>query len=386
MTEARHSLLQNEPGAPYSSEVPLDVSIELTGRCNLRCRHCFNESGPESGNELPLARIEALLDEMQAWGARTVRLTGGEPTVHPRFREIVDACARRRIGIGLNTNGIFGAAMLDYLKTAPIDVFFVSIDGLEENNDAIRGSGTFRRAVATCAALKAAGRNVIVGFHVGEGNRADVPGLAAVAAELGVDFKVAPLRPVGRAARELPRQLIQPRNFYGVVRELTALRRVHPHIRIYTDFDLLEGSAEAECGYSPERQSCGAGRTLMNVRSDGAISPCSFFDSLGPDFEAGNIHDDSAREVWQRPTTFEAFRIQQKSGECRSCGFYQSRCRGGCPAIAYSTTGHLDALDPTCFADLIEPYDAGPAVEPIPPLPFCRFVTPPETEDPCTTS
>jgi MoaA/NifB/PqqE/SkfB family radical SAM enzyme len=266
-------LLHGPPVAAYYSEVPRDVGIEITGRCNLRCRHCFNDSGPDSPHELALERIEALLDEVKSWGVREVRISGGEPTVHPHFREVVEACRRRGVGIGLNSNGIYTAEMLDYLKRALIAIFFISIDGLEANNDAIRGRGTFRRAVETCRELKTAGQKVMINFHVGEGNCGDVPGLVALAAGLRVDLKVAPLRPVGRAARELPPFLIQPRNYYTVVRELTRLRRVYPHIRIFTDFDVLDGPPSSDCARDPGRASCKAGRTLINVRSDGAIKP-----------------------------------------------------------------------------------------------------------------
>ena len=349
------SLLRNPPAEPSFTATPREVSIEITGRCNLRCRHCFNESSPAHPNELSLERLEVLLNEVQSWGVRSVRITGGEPTVHRGFREVVEACRRRGIGIGLNTNGIYGPEMLDYLKTAPIEIFFVSLEGLEANTDAIRGAGVFRHAVETCRHLKAAGQKVMISFHVGEGNLGDVPGLVALAAELGVDLKVSPLRPVGRALRELPASLIQPANFHAVIRELTRLRRVHPHIRIYTDFDVLDGPPSSDCARDPDRTSCKAGRSLLNVRSDGSINPCAFFDRLGEGFSAGNIHRESATDVWQRSTTFQAFRVHQKSDTCQGCGFYQRRCNGGCPAVSFAVTGHLDTLDPTCFAHLVQP-------------------------------
>lgn len=375
-------VLHNKPTQPYYTPVPRDVSLEITGRCNLRCRHCFNESGPGHPHELPLEQIEAFLDEVQTWGVRFMRISGGEPTVHRQFREVVAACRQRGIGIGLNTNGVYPPEMLEYLKSAPIEVFFVSLDGLEANNDAIRGAGTFRRAVETCRQLKAGGQKVIVGFHVGEGNRGDVPGLIALVAELGIDLKVAPLRPVGRAVRELPQSLIQPRNFYTVIRQITRLRRDYPQIHIYTDFDLLDGPALSDCFPDPSRASCKAGRSLINVRSDGTINPCAFFDNWDEEFAAGNIYHDSATAVWQDPETFHALRVQQKSDTCQGCGFYKTRCNAGCPAITYAASGHIDALDPTCFADLIEPESFADLDDPVPPLPFAQFVTPPQGGEP----
>ena len=57
------------------------------------------------------------------------------------------------------------------------------------------------------------------------------------------------------------------------------------------------------------------------LRSDGVINPCAFFDEMGDEFCAGNICQETVTDVWQRPSTFHAFRVQQKSGECQSCGF-----------------------------------------------------------------
>jgi radical SAM protein with 4Fe4S-binding SPASM domain len=229
--------------------------------------------------------------------------------------------------------------------------------------------------------LKEAGQKVMIGCHVGDGNAADIPGLVALAAELGVDLKVAPLRPVGRAVRELPPFLIQPRNFYAVVRQLTQLRRKYPQVHIYTDLDILEGPGTSECRRDPARAPCRAGRSMIHIHYDGGIYPCGFFIELGDHFRAGSIYEETATAVWQRPTTFEEFRVQQKSDTCRGCGHYQSRCSGGCPAIAYSTTGHLDALDPTCFADLVEPETWGELRDRVPPLAFAEFVEPPQGGD-----
>src|SRR5262249_40504665 len=118
-------LLQNPAVEPVFTPVPRDVSIEITGRCNLRCRHCFNESGPEHLDELPLDQIERFLDEVRTWDVKFIRISGGEPTVHHQFRQVVDACRHRNIRIGLNTNGIYSPQMLEYLEKAPIDIFFI---------------------------------------------------------------------------------------------------------------------------------------------------------------------------------------------------------------------------------------------------------------------
>jgi radical SAM protein with 4Fe4S-binding SPASM domain len=370
-------MLENPPVAPYFTARPEHVSIEITARCNLRCHHCYNDSGPDSRHELPVATIEAVLDEVASWRLRALRLTGGEPTAHPGFRDVVTACLRRGLGIGLNTNGVWAADMLRYLCGAPIETFFISLDGLEPNNDAIRGRGTFRRAVETCRALRAAGQRVVIGFHVAEGNRRDVADLVALAARIGADFKVAPMRAVGRARRELPGPAVSARSFHDVVRTVTDLRGRYPHIRLYTDFDVLEPSPDLPRPTGPDLGSCAAGRSMIHLGADGGIYPCGFFTGLADRFRAGSFREEAVAEIWRRSGVFTEFRVQQKSAACRSCGEYRVRCRGGCPAVAYAATGRLDARDPTCFVDPGEPKPGSPPAEPPERLTFAELVTPP---------
>jgi len=345
--------LRQSVSEPFFTASPQVVGVEITGRCQLRCRHCFNRSGPDNQHELPLDVIERLLDEMLTWGVYHLRLSGGEPTFHRQFREVVKACREREIKIAMNSHGVYSAEMLIYLQTAPIELFFISIDGLEANNDAIRGAGAFRRALHSCRRLRAADQKVIIATHIGAGNCRDVNGLIALAAETGVGIKFSPMRPVGRAIEELPHTLIQPADYLEVVREVTRLREVYPHIQILTDFDILNGASSGDCGRDPNSASCKAGRTMVNINYDGGIYPCAFFITPDGEFSAGNLYHDMVTEVWRRSPVFEPFRIHQKSNTCQNCGHYQRQCAGGCPAIAHFTTGYLDAHDPTCFADLV---------------------------------
>lgn len=82
--------------------------VELTDRCNLSCPMCFASSGP-GGKDHPLADILAALDRLvQAEGrAEVCQLSGGEPTIHPDFCQVVDAALERPIDyVMVNTNGI----------------------------------------------------------------------------------------------------------------------------------------------------------------------------------------------------------------------------------------------------------------------------------------
>ena len=83
--------------------------MEITDHCNLRCPICFAESGPERTTSKPLPAVIRMLDAIVANEGTpdVVQISGGEPTLHPEFFEILDAARARPIRhLMVNTNGI----------------------------------------------------------------------------------------------------------------------------------------------------------------------------------------------------------------------------------------------------------------------------------------
>jgi len=114
------------PNTPHHWGCPYDCGIcpeheqhgcltllEVTDACNLRCPTCYASSGPERKEHRSLAQIEAMLDRIVANEGEpdVVQVSGGEPTLHPEFFAILDACRRRPIRhLMVNTNGVRIAA------------------------------------------------------------------------------------------------------------------------------------------------------------------------------------------------------------------------------------------------------------------------------------
>ncbi|MFD0750141.1 radical SAM protein [Mucilaginibacter calamicampi] len=103
-------------GCPYDCGLCQDheqhsclTIIEVTDRCNLSCPTCYAMSSPSYGRHRTLEEIEAMLDVVVANEGQpdVVQISGGEPTVHPRFFEILDIAKTKPIRhLMLNTNGI----------------------------------------------------------------------------------------------------------------------------------------------------------------------------------------------------------------------------------------------------------------------------------------
>ncbi len=164
-----------------------ELWLHVTDRCNMACRHCLFSSQPQNTAELPAGRI---LDvSRQAWelGCRVFALTGGEPFVHREFREIVDGLlGLQDSNVVILTNGTLLEANAENLKRWRGRVHLqVSLDGLEENHDSIRGEGQYRRLMKQ---LARAGENDIpftLSKCVMNNNVDEMPGLVDLAAEVG---------------------------------------------------------------------------------------------------------------------------------------------------------------------------------------------------------
>ena len=79
--------------------------IELTNRCNLSCGHCFDERHAASG-DLSLEVIEKVLREGKGCGIEQLSFTGGEPTIHRRFKEIIQRVAKAGYRFSFVSNGV----------------------------------------------------------------------------------------------------------------------------------------------------------------------------------------------------------------------------------------------------------------------------------------
>src|SRR5512137_2709644 len=81
----------------------------IAGSCNLACRHCWIEpnyqADSKNGKFIKLEYVKKAIKEAKPLGLQSVKLTGGEPMLHPKFREIVDHIESEKIGMVMETNG-----------------------------------------------------------------------------------------------------------------------------------------------------------------------------------------------------------------------------------------------------------------------------------------
>ncbi len=143
-----------------------DLWFQVGGtRCNLECRHCFISCSPHnrSFGFLPLESVRHVLEESVALGVKEYYFTGGEPFLNPDLVQILELTLRYGPATVLTNGTVFKDGWLRRLARAeaasPFSLEFrVSIDGYTaEQNDPIRGPGTFERAMRGVGQLVAHG-------------------------------------------------------------------------------------------------------------------------------------------------------------------------------------------------------------------------------------
>lgn len=142
-----HTQSRTEAGCPFDCGLCPDheqhsclAIVEINAACNLACPVCFANAQDVHGTHRPLALVEAMLDALVASEGEPdlVQLSGGEPTIHPQFFEILDAVKRRPIRhVMINTNGVRIAQDPEFVERlasyAPRLEVYLQFDSLDDN-------------------------------------------------------------------------------------------------------------------------------------------------------------------------------------------------------------------------------------------------------------
>ena len=108
-----------------------EIYLYLTGSCNLKCRHCWiaPSFGTTAGKRLPWCELKKIIEQAMPLGLRSIKLTGGEPFLHPEINRILYALREMKLSIRMETNGtLIGEEEARALRDAEVS-FSISLDG-----------------------------------------------------------------------------------------------------------------------------------------------------------------------------------------------------------------------------------------------------------------
>lgn len=327
---------------------PRRIYFQITRNCNLACPICFIKAG-QGGSAVPKEIAKEVAQFMGENGLIEVRLTGGEPTTHPAFFDILHDFQDAGVYVSVGTNGVFGRRIRDRLSEERNLWLICSIDGNKETHDRGRGK-TYNTILSNLHHLKTNNPDLRLRINtvLTKDNKDQIDELARTCRELDAEsITVIPLRTQVRdpAAKS---SLVTASEFSQALDDLVAAKR-----RYGINFTTTLGAEHADDIHKDavftKRSSCAAGREGTNLDYDAEhqqffVYGCSYSPASDPEaaselrqpFLAGSFPEDdlgSFLGLWQDDSRWELFRdLSLKSKECRVCPeLAEFRCTGSCP-------------------------------------------------------
>jgi mycofactocin radical SAM maturase len=325
--------------AEWPLSAPVNVTWEITRRCNLKCIHCLSGSSEESSDELTLKECKSIVDQLAALRVFEINFGGGEPLLKDYFLPLLRYIHSKGIVTCISTNGtVLTDEAINYYSGNPLVNVQVSLDGATaEVNDAIRGKGTYRKIISGINLLS--GKNIPLSINtvVTSLNCEQLDKLKELAASYGARLRVSRFRPSGRARECWEALKLGP----GQLEGLSAWLGSDPSVLTGDSFFAISQDGRRELGLDM----CGAARMTACIDPCGNVYPCAFLQSA--EFCGGSLREKPFKDIWDKSLVFVNFR-RLEPALCRSCPRFD-KCRGGCPAVAYFLTRDLNRPDPECL-------------------------------------
>jgi SynChlorMet cassette radical SAM/SPASM protein ScmF len=168
------------------------IYFYLTEGCNLRCRHCWiapkYQTADKSYTALDLDLFKSIVEQAKPLGLTGVKLTGGEPLLHPQLKEILEYIQTEDLSMTLETNGVLCTSKLARQMAACKNPFVsVSLDGADaEIHEWVRGvTGCFDETMSGIRNLADAGLRPQVIMTVMRRNKDEMEPVVRLAERLG---------------------------------------------------------------------------------------------------------------------------------------------------------------------------------------------------------
>lgn len=310
--------------------IPIEIVIEVTGRCRLVCPHCTGPRTPD----VPWPDIKATLDEAASLGIKTVRITGGEPLLHPDIVKILTYAKSKKFAVILNTAAENMNASMLRLVTMNVDAALISLQGYDEetNKGYTRSKSPFLDKVRNVFLLKSYLPTLwlatVITPTFGETFPKYMPLVKKIAPDNWALF---------RAIEETEKIKEMDLAFYRrLTLNIMKARKIGINVNIGNAIPMcitgnLQTGKQAFIGGEFDD-----GHVRMVRSSEGFFKPSYFLGkNLGSTIETS----------WQHPFLKELDKTDYLPELCQRCPLLNV-CRGGCRAMALRAYGTTFAKDP----------------------------------------
>ena len=317
----------------------------LTEGCNLRCRHCWIEPPHQSEKRqypsLDPELFRHILEQAKPLGLASVKLTGGEPLMHPRIGEILAILREEKLRFNVETNGVLCTPeVVQDLVRSGLYHISVSLDGADaETHEWVRGvKGCFEAALQGIRNLVAAGIRPQVIMTLMRRNVGQIESLVRLAGSLGagsVKFNI--VQPTARGVKMHEagetlsiREIVRlGERVEGELSAGTRLPLFYSHPAAFRPLGKMYGREGSGCGV------CGI-FGILGVLGNGSYALCGIGETV-PELVFGDAAKDALADVWRDNAVLNEIRgglPRKLEGICGDC-LMKGVCLGSCIAQNY---------------------------------------------------
>lgn len=331
---------------------PLDLHWEVTKRCNLQCRHCYNRSSKKLF-EPNLEEIRSVIGELKSTKLRSTVISGGEPLMRKDLKTIIEWIRPLTISVILSTNGTLINNENSKWFPGLIDCANLSLDsGNKHEYETFRGQkGSFEKCIRGLRLLIKKDIPVAIQTTISRFNIDSLDKLANLIIEEGVTTWVVRLPIFSGRAIENKSDFFSRNEIFEREQMLSEFRERYKSMfeRLSIGVNLL-WSYKAPYKYTEDRDrivSCAAGTVLVALLANGELSPCPLFADTS--FKSDVVWNSGFLDQWKKASCLQDMRsIRLKDiPQCFHCAEAEKTCGTGCRAKSY-LSGNLYNPDPDC--------------------------------------
>ena len=313
---------------------------------------------------MPPELLAGIIAEALPLGLNGVKLTGGEPLLHPDVHAILNLLAKAELELILETNGILlTGEIAARIAALPSSFVSISLDGaISKTHDQLRGkNGAYAGAIAAIRKLTDRSVPTQIIMSLMQDNLEQIEQMITLAADLGVSsLKFNLVQPIGRGSTLHDHDRTIP-----IVDLIALARRIEielapaSSVSLYFDCPPAFKSLSHYGPDKPGNQVCGI-FSVIGVLADGSYALCGIGSRI-KELTFGRAGKVSLQEVWQHQPILKEIRSglpSQLKGICGRC-LMQHLCLGSCLAMNYFRSGSLWA--PFWFCEQAESLGLFPA-------------------------
>ena len=359
--------LQNGQMREFPNYYFRDIDWTITDRCNYNCLHCFHAADNERRrDEFSREEASTLIEEAAACGIRGIRITGGEPTLYPYFREVIKEIRDKGLKlVDLITNGSFlDEELLDYIRELhPKVPIMLSYDGIGTHEWLRQHAGSEEQVKKAIRLCKSAGMHVKINMNVNRRNRDVIPESVKMLADMGVDsIRIIRTTEAPRWQLNAGGDSLTVEEYYDFSLDFAEQYRksnlllpvvIWQSLALYGGkrkfYILPEKSCTGE--YCGDDLLCNAWINKVSIQANGEIMPCApmggYNELMG--ISMGNVKREGLQKLLTEGPFIDFIRHMVKdkkksNPKCGGCKYF-GHCQGGCPSLSILTGGNLLASD-----------------------------------------